>query len=87
MPTPANSQHTMHTPKLSSTGRPLIFSFFGGSHGYCGEYLTTDNRVCFPRMNGQPSFRDVRETDRMVTEHGELFAIASARLALAKVNA
>ena len=58
--------------RVNSLGMPIIFSLFGGSHGYCGEYLTLDGLVCFPRMHGGPSFRDKRETDMVVTHGGEM---------------
>ena len=56
-----NTQSTRGT-HCDSLGNPIVFSFFGGAHGYCGESLV-DGRV---RGCGHiPSYRDVMETDRI----------------------
>ncbi len=74
--TTERTMKTLSNLRLNSSGRPIVFSFFGGSHGYCGEYLTADGRVAFIKSNGD-SVRDARETDRVCTLDGALSEVLS----------
>lgn len=68
----------LDTFRLSSNGRPSVFSWYAGAHGYCGEYLTTDGRVATFRRDGDTA-RDARDTDRLAARSsGELVAIPSS---------
>jgi hypothetical protein len=68
----------LDTFRLTSNGRPCVFSYFGGAHGYCGEYLTVDGRVASIRADGD-SVRDALDTDRLATRsNGELVRIPTS---------
>ena len=72
---PITEIRPLDTFRLNSNGRPCVFSFFGGAHGYCGEYLATDGRIGLLRRDGD-TFRDARDTDRVaMRSSGDLVAI------------